>query len=386
MKDKFKKSYLLINIVLLVFIFILLLNFFTFKLTSFLFVIPMTLIPFGILALILGYEKKKQRFTYESFFYILVFTILFLIITYLSGLFIGFAKSIYKLNVSNLLNNILPYLILIITSELLRFEIVRKGEGNNLAYVLVTILFILIDSTIYFTTYDISSFDGKIKFVCLIVLPSTFKNILLLYLTKQGGMRPSITYRLLMDLTRVFILPIAPNFGLYFESTIYTILPIMLLLIINASLKKFNNKEQEKITIKHTYTYKYALLALLLLFTLSINILASCAFKYCLISIGSNSMNPLFYRGDAVIYEKVTDVTKLNIGDIMVFRKEGRRVVHRIIEIKIIDGEYIFYTKGDNNNAEDGYPIVKEEIDGKYITHIKGLGIISVLLYESYGK
>ena len=54
----------------------------------------------------------------------------------------------------------------------------------------------------------------------------------------------------------------------------------------------------------------------LTMFLIFVVALISGVFKYKMIAIGSDSMNPIYYRGDAIIYEKDTDIQK---GDILVF-------------------------------------------------------------------
>ena len=116
---------------------------------------------------------------------------------------------------------------------------------------------------------------------------------------------------------------------------------------------------------------------------LTVNVLVSCSFKYNMIAIGSGSMQPKINKGDAVVYEKL-DIHKLpKTGEILVFKKHDKIVVHRIIEvIDINDTEKIYYTKGDNNDSPDGYPIEINEILGVVKTRIKFIGIPSVFLGE----
>ncbi len=385
MAKGYKKSYLLINTVLSLFIIMLLINIIFFKYSSFIVLFLSCFLPFLIIYIRLGYEKKKRRFTYETMFYTFVFVILFLLITYIIGLFTGFYHNVYRLNLNNIIRNVLPYILCIGVGELFRYEIVRKGEGSNLSYVLITLLFVILDSTLFINTYDLASFDGLVKFICSILFPSVFKNLLLLYLTKHGGPYPSIVYRLIMDL-KIFIMPIFPNFGLYLECIINTSIPVLIGVLTHISLKQFKNNEVEVRKIKSTGMYKYALLIFLLILTVSINILTSGKFKYTMVAIGSNSMNPVFYRGDAVIYAKVKKTEDYQIKDILVFRKEDKIVVHRIISIKKVDNDYIYYTKGDNNIGPDGYPILFKDTLGVYKLRIKYIGLFSVYLTELFNN
>lgn len=381
MREKYKKSFLFINIILFVCIIISLLNFFYFKIVNNVYFFLINLIPFLILYFDLGYEKKKRRFTYETMFYVFTYLIFFLIITYIIGLFSGFSQNVYILNMPNLLNNIIPYLLIIVSSELLRYQVVRKGDGSLLSYFLVIFLLIMVDITFFMNTYDISTYDGIIKFICSIVFPHAFKNVLLVYLARNGGPQPCILYRLIMDL-KLFIVPIFPNFGLYIDSVVNTCIPVIVFGCVYFSLKQFKNEEVPEQKIKKTRLYNYFFIIILFMMIIVLTILTSCKYKYAMIAIGSNSMNPTIYKGDAVIYESNVDMSEYNIGDILVFKKDSKVVVHRIIDIKNIEGERIFYTKGDNNNGADGYPIIKTEVLGKCKKRIRFIGIFSVYLNE----
>ena len=174
---KYKKSYLVINIILVLTLLFLILNVFTFQITSYLFAILSVLIPFIIIFLIYGYEHKKRRFMYELIFYVFAYSILLLLISYIIGIFVGFSQNVYKLNLVTIFHNVIPYFILICISEMLRYEITRKGEESLTSHILVSIIFLLIDMTLFLNSYNLDIGDEQIKYVCGIVLPSIFKSI-----------------------------------------------------------------------------------------------------------------------------------------------------------------------------------------------------------------
>lgn len=381
----YKRSYLVINIILTIVMTILGTNLFVFKESSYIFCILSVLIPFSIITLRYGYEKKKRRFMYELIFYIFAYTVLFLLVTYLIGISTGFTKNVYKLNLSNVIHNIIPYLFLIFISELFRYEITRKGDGSPLSYVLVTIILIMIDLTLFLKTYNLNSGDEQIKYLCAILLPSIFKNIVLIYFTRIGGYVPSFIYRIILDL-KLVLLPIFPNFGLYFECTINCILPVFILICVELNLKKFRNKENENYNIKNNFTYRYLVFFVIIVLAVGINLLSSGKLKYNMISIGSGSMTPKINKGDAIVYERLGS-HELEVGEILVFKKEKKIVVHRIIEIvELSNHEKIYYTKGDANEAPDGYPIEKKDILGFVKFRIRYIGIPSVALGEAIKK
>ena len=378
---KYKKSYLVINIVLVLTLLFLVLNMFTFQITSYLFAILSVLIPFMVIFLIYGYEHKKRRFMYELIFYVFAYSILLLLISYIIGIFVGFSQNVYKLNMVTLIHNIIPYLILIILSETLRYEITRKGEESLTSHILVSLIFVAIDMTLFLKSYNLDIGDEQIKYVCGIVLPSIFKNTLLIYLARIGGIVPGIIYRIIFDL-RIILLPILPNYGLYFESIANCILPVLMWLLVEISLRQFKKRELDKSYMGDTSNLRYVLLAILFSIVLAVNLLSSGKLKYTVVSIGSGSMSPIISKGDAVIYEKY-DGSLIDVGEILVFKKENKMVVHRIIEVvEVSEGEYVYYTKGDANESPDGYPIETSDILGIVRQNIKYIGMPSVMLGE----
>ncbi|MBU5575043.1 MAG: signal peptidase I [Candidatus Aenigmatarchaeota archaeon] len=94
-------------------------------------------------------------------------------------------------------------------------------------------------------------------------------------------------------------------------------------------------------------------------------------------SVFSNSMIPVFFRGDLMI---VYNDGNFKIGDIVVYESNffPHPIIHRIIAIE--DGKYI--TKGDNNLIKDPYPITKEQIKGKVIFKFPLLGYVKIFAEE----
>lgn len=382
----YKKSYLVINVILSLLLIFFVANIFVLKKTSIVFLTVSILIPTILLILIFGYEKKSRRFKYETLFYVFAYCALFLLVTYFIGIFIGFSRNVYRLNISNLFNNIIPYFVLILVSEVLRYEISRKGDGSLLSYTLVTSVLICVDISLFLKTYDLSIGDEQIKFICAIAMPSFFKNICLLYFNKNGGIYPSLLYRLLLDF-KLFVFPIFPNFGIYWDSVIYTILPVLMAFIIRLHLKQYKYEDDNSVILRRGVLYNYLFYFILLGFVLIINILVSCSFTYSMIAIGSGSMSPKINKGDAVIYEKFDGKNMPKKGQILVFHKNKKTIVHRIIEVVNIDEkEKIYYTKGDNNDSPDGYPIETKDIVGIVRTKIKYIGAPSVFISELIRK
>lgn len=106
-------------------------------------------------------------------------------------------------------------------------------------------------------------------------------------------------------------------------------------------------------------------------------------------TILTTSMTPTIKAGDIVITLK----DKNNIyktGDPITFVSEsniskGVIITHRIIDTKIVDGSYFYYTKGDANNTADGSPVSANNVIGKVILKIPKAGFIQQFVVSKFG-
>ena len=94
-------------------------------------------------------------------------------------------------------------------------------------------------------------------------------------------------------------------------------------------------------------------------------------------------MTGVINKGDVVVY-KTLGKRKPEVGDIIVFKKDGKRIVHRVIEVVDVDEEErVYYTKGDANKSPDGYPLFKKDLIGMVQFRIPYIGVPSVFIYET---
>ncbi|MCE4609476.1 MAG: signal peptidase I [Desulfurococcales archaeon] len=103
------------------------------------------------------------------------------------------------------------------------------------------------------------------------------------------------------------------------------------------------------------------------------------------------SMEPLLHTGDVVLIKKEAP-DQINVGDIVVYSSGTKYIIHRVIEIRQIDGKYCYVVKGDNNPMPDpGFPEchglgipydaivgVVQEVDGSpvKIPYVGGLSLM----------
>lgn len=379
-----KKGYnkiLILEIILLIF---LLFNSFVFKMAN-VYVVTALLVPFLILTFVLmGFEKENFRNKKDVLLNIIICLLIYYFVTYFLGLFTGFIRTSYSLSFINIIKNIFPVILLIVVSELLRYELFTKSKGNIPCFAIGYVVFVLIDVNLSVHMYDVTSYLGLTKMICLVVFPSVTKNILLIYLTQKVGYSNAIVYRLLTDLS-TYLLPIFPDFGEYINVLLKTILPVAIMARLN---NMFNYYELRKIKSskynrRKLIIYTFITIALFVIVTLT-----SGLFTYQALTIGSGSMSPKIEKGDIVILKKVkkSELKTINKGDVLVYNHDDKIIVHRVVEILNANGQTSFITKGDNNDTKDSWVIKEDEVIGTVKLKIKYLGMPTVALNELLNK
>ena len=375
-----KKGYnkiLILEIILLIF---LLFNSFVFKMAN-VYVVTALLVPFLILTIVLmGFEKENFRNKKDVLLNIIICLLIYYFVTYFLGLFTGFIRTSYSLSFINIIKNIFPVILLIVVSELLRYELFTKTKGNIPCFAIGYVVFVLIDVNLSVHMYDVTSYLGLTKMICLVVFPSVTKNILLIYLTQKVGYANAIVYRLLTDLS-TYLLPIFPDFGEYINVLLKTVLPVAIMARLN---NMFNYYELRKIKSskynrRKLIIYTFITIALFVIVTLT-----SGLFTYQALTIGSGSMSPKIEKGDIVILKKVkkSELKTINKGDVLVYNHDDKIIVHRVVEILNANGQTSFITKGDNNDTKDSWVIKEDEVIGTVKLKIKYLGMPTVALNE----
>ncbi len=336
-----------------------------------------------IVKLLVGYEKDRNRYKKDAVMSIFIYVMTYFIIIYIIGFFIGFLLSPYSFSFINIVKNITPVLLIIFVSEILRYAINKKGEKSNLILIGSVILFVLLDITFVFYSYDLTKTVDIIELLTLVVIQSISTNILLTYNSLKFGYLPNIVYRVILEIS-IFLIPIIPNFGEYIQAVIDFVLPIVVLfLLFNWYKKKLAKKEEKKDYKKSKNGMNVGFSIFTVLFILVIVYLTSGFFKYYALSIGSPSMEPTINKGDVAIVEKIDDVSTLKNGDVLVYEKEDIVIVHTIVEV-ITDGvDYSFITKGDNNEDVDNWVVSKEQVIGIVKFKIKYIGYPTVWLSEA---
>lgn len=367
MKKSEKKILTVEIILILTFIF----NIFVLKNSNQYLIATVLAIALALLYLMVGFEKDNLKLKRDLLMTTLIYVISYYILTYILGIFFEFLRSPYSLSLVTFLRNVTPVLVFIFAKELLRYEISTKGDRNGLLILLSIVLFILVDTSTVLYKYDLTNVSDLVKFLEVSFFPLAAENVMLTYLVMKGGYTSAITYQVVMKMP-IYVVPIVPNINTYIDVIFRIVFPLLLLHSLYGEVSGNKERQLEKARSNH--------LAKRIVFSVSVVILVvtvyltSGLFTYYAVTIGSGSMIPNLGVGDIVIVRKTKDYESLEVGDILVYNKETKVVVHRITEKNKVDNEYVFRTKGDANDAEDWYDIYEEDIIGTVKAKVKYLG------------
>lgn len=359
-------------------------NSFVFKIAN-TYVVAGILLPFLIAMIIMtGFKKDNFRYKKDVLLNILISLLIYYFITYLLGLFTGFIMNSYSLSIVNIIKNTFPVILLIVISELLRYEIFTKINGNITCLILGCIIFVMIDVNQMVHLYDVMTLEGLMKMICLVMFPSITKTIFLAYVTNKVGYTNALFYAGITGLS-TYIFPIFPDFGEYLNVLLETILPIIIMARLNGM---FNYYETRKIKSSRYNNSKMIFYSVITFILLVIVILTSGLFKYQALTIGSASMSKKIEKGDVIILKRIkqTELSEIKKGDILVYNHDNIIIVHRVVKILNVNGKKDFITKGDNNDTKDAWVVKGSDVIGVVKTRVRWIGMPTVALNELLNK
>lgn len=107
--------------------------------------------------------------------------------------------------------------------------------------------------------------------------------------------------------------------------------------------------------------------------------------NFKIFTVLSGSMEPAIHTGSIVA---VKPAAEYKAGDVITFGKISKTqtpTTHRVAEVKTVNGQPVYITKGDANNAPDAREIRKSEIIGKELFTVPYLGYAISTAKKPYG-
>ena len=332
---------------------------------------------FGVSFLKFRNETCKKRYKYDFLQIVIISVIIYLIIFYLIGLVTGYNTLPYNHSFVGILKNMWSYVIVVFFQEYVRQVLINRSGNKKTLLIIITGIFAVFNIINLSYGYRLTNAVEVFKLVYVIIIAEISKSSLLTYLTYKSDFIPSFVYVFILQLV-IYILPITPNLNWFLDGSFRLILPFFVYVLCS---KFYENKEDQK------QKRKKACITLmpLLLVIIPVIILVSGISKWQILAVGSNSMYPIYKRGDSIIFKKMNtdEKTDLKAKDIIVFKIDNNIILHRIENIEYTpSGNRKYITKGDNNNVIDEGYITDDNIIGIYKIKVPIIGYPSVWLQE----
>ena len=324
-----------------------------------------------------GYHRDKHYLKSYVSRIVIACAMLTAIIAFMLGLLLGFTRSSFSLELSDLLGVFLPILLISILTEVLRYVVFHSYYRTKAPVVIFTTITIAMNVLLALHVTSFVSAEATFITICTAFLPVIATEMLCSYLCLKVGLQPALIYKLIAKLY-LYVLPILPNLGHFIYAVVALVLPVVIFLF-SYNLNLTNRKDQKKIHRRNRLILSIPTIAALAV----IVSLVAGLFKHQIIAVASDSMVPTFARGDAVMVEKCAP-NEIQENDILVFKHEGIIVTHRVTQIENKDGEYQFTTKGDHNEREDAFKTSGSRVIGRVVIINKYIGFPTVWLSELF--
>jgi len=99
----------------------------------------------------------------------------------------------------------------------------------------------------------------------------------------------------------------------------------------------------------------------------------------------SGSMEPAIHTGSVVI---IKPEANYKIGDVITFGKDTKKDIpttHRILDVRVEKGVYVYETKGDANKTSDAGETAGDMVIGKVLLSIPFLGFVLNFAKQPFG-
>ena len=379
-KDKIKLYFLEIIFLIILFIALFVSN----KISRI--TLSMIILLFGIIVKALFKKKKIIHTSSKEVMYLMIGLGLFYVILFyiLGFVYFNFNQHRVLFGFKTMINFIIPYIIIIVASEVIRFTLLSQNgkiriHNTNYDYSkgLTFVILVLIDLIIYTGVYDLSKLEDLLAALGFISFASISCNLFYNYYSKRFGIMGIIFYRMITILY-VYIIPVIPDMYIYFRSFLRMLYPYLMFLVLDNTYGKKN------FVVPYYERRNNAIIITSLIVLMAIiTMLISCQFRYGVLVIGSESMTGAINKGDVSFYEKYHG-QDIHVGDIVIFNYENIEIVHRVVEVKSVNGEIRYFTKGDVNKQNDQDYRTKDDLVGVSLFKIKFIGMPTLWLHSLF--
>lgn len=340
------------------------------------------LLPSAAVAwLFLKKRPNKSIYTGQVLLIVTVVGLLYVMLYFLSALRFGFTKTGYGLKLDVILKLTLPIAVIVFSTEIIRY--VLRAQESKIADVCAYLICLVADVLTRYNVAEISGFSRFMDVVGIVLFPGVLYNLLYHYISIRYGYLPNMVFRALTVLSFFFI-----PYGSAISDSLFAFFNLLIPIAIYSFIDLLYEKKKKYALGK---TNRFAKVAGAVLTVISVIImsgtimLVSNQFKFGSFVIATDSMTGEMNKGDVVIYERY-DGQIINVGEVIAFERNDSVTVHRVIDIKIINGEYRIYTKGDTNEDPDAGYVRVTDIVGLVNQKVPYLGFPSLWLRNLFSR
>ncbi len=336
-----------------------------------------------------GLKKKEivSIYTRQVNIVMILFAFFYIGVFYLLGIYFGFSKSRYMFSLWTVCNYMIPIAIIIITTEIIRHKlIVQKAKLNfrgkkiDLSIGLTFVGMVLVDLVTYTGVYSLSTLEDFLTTLGFVLFSSISCNLLFNYLSVRYGYKSVMIYRLITVLF-IYVVPFVPSVYIFFRTFLRMIYPYVIYFTIE---RQFSNSNFE--IAAHDKKRSFIETSVVLVLVCIIVGLVSCKFTFGILVVGSKSMTGSIDVGDAVVYTSKDGGIKPSKGDVIIFEKDGAKLVHRVVSVQEYNGRIRYYTKGDaNSTMDDGY-VTGDNLIGVVNFRVKYVGYPTLWLRQLFNN
>lgn len=311
--------------------------------------------------------KKRNTLSLHSRTVLLLMAVLgalYLMAYYVSALFVGLTKTGYGLKLDIIVRLTLPIGVIIVCTELIRY--VLCAQQDRYAMLFAYCICLLGDVLIYHNLAGITIYANFMEVIGLALLPGMLSNALYNYLSRRYGWMPNLIYRLL-TVWVFYLIPYGSAISNAILAFVNIILPIAIYLFIDALYEKKRRYALGNRSVLYR-VFSTGLTVVVVIIMAGTMMLVSNHFRFGAYVIATPSMTGELNKGDVAIYERYDNQPVE--GKVIVFKEGKTVVVHRVVDMEIINGVTRYYTKGDAN----------EDRDAGYITDSQIIGVVDYKL------
>lgn len=347
-------------------------------------------IVIGLYAIIVSFLLKRRKIISKNKkqvnLLMFIFAMIYLGIFYLLGLYFGFLRSKITFSLNTIIKFIIPLGIIIISSECIRrlflshkLEFKIKETKIDFSTSFCYFAMVIIDVLIYTDVYDLFKLEGFLTLIGFVIFASISCNMLYNYIAKRYGVKGIIIYRLITILF-IYVIPIKSDIYIFLRTFLRMLYPYIIYIILE-KMFGVNDYNKGRIAKSNEIICNTVMIVLAALIVM----LISCQFRYGIIVIGSGSMTGTLNKGDAVIFEKYTN-QEIKKGQVIIFNYNNIQTIHRVIEIKKVNGEVRYYTKGDANESLDNDYRTDKDIHSLVYLRVKYIGYPTIWIKGLFEK